>query len=230
MYTLGRRGMGSYRRRGMGEPPADNCPAGTSLFGNPPTCVTNDIVGQAAANQMAATQGTCPVGFVLVGTGGQQFCSPAGASPTSPCDYGNVYLNGSCYPVGSTLSGGVVTQPDGTKIDANTGMVIGSYDWTVAHGGGSTVSTGPAPAPAPAPAAAAPPAPAPAPTPAPTVSTSNPVTQPSAAPQGNVMISSAPSYAPGGSLHVASSGVDFSSIPWWAYAAAAGVALFAFSK
>jgi hypothetical protein len=221
-----------YRmRRGLGDPPQDDCPAGSSLFGNPPTCVTDEIAGQAAANIQAAQQGTCPPGFQLVGTGGQQFCSPMGASPTSPCDLGNVYLSGSCYPAGSTQSGGTITQPDGTQIDAATGMVIGSYDWTVAHGGGSTVSTGPAPAPTPVVSSAPPPAPVPAvvssappaiPTPA-LVSSAPPAFSTPA------IVSSAP---PGGSFQVQtqSSGFNLSEIPWWGWAAAAAVALFAFSK
>lgn len=207
-----------YRmRRGLGEPPQDDCPSGMSLFGNPPTCVTNAIAGQAAANLEAATQGTCPPGFALVGTG-PQFCSPLGAGGGSPCDFGNVFLNGSCYPAGSTQSGGVITQPDGTKIDSATGMVIGSYDWTVSHGGGGAVSPGPSATPPPATVSSPPPA---DPAPAIVSSAPPPVSSPA-------IVSSAP---PGSTTQVQTgSGFSFSSIPWWGWAGAAAVALLAFNS
>jgi hypothetical protein len=214
-----------YRFRGLGDPPQDDCPVGMSLFGNPPTCVSDDIANQAAANLQATQQGTCPPGFQLAGN--PPFCSPLGASPSSPCDYGNVFLDGSCYPQGSTLSGGVVTQPDGTQVDAATGMVIGSYDWTVAQGGGSTVSTGPAATPPPAPTVSSAPPPA----------ASSPAMVSSAPPpaaSSPAMVSSAPPSTTlalaTGALPTVSNGFDLSSIPWYVYAGAAVLALLAFSK
>lgn len=205
--------------RGMGDAPYDNCPAGTSLFGNPPTCVTDAIVNQAGANIQAKTQGTCPPGFLLIGN--PPICSPMGAGGGSPCDIGNVFLDGSCYPAGSTLSGGTVTQPDGTQVDASTGQVIGSYDWAVAHGGGSTVSTGPqsSPASAPPPASQSNPASA-----APPAQQSNPASQ---APSTNVIVSSQP---PAPTNPPSTSGFSLSSIPTWGWLAIAGIGFLAFSK